>query len=197
MRASVKRAVPLEVEARLDVPRRAAVERDHVAGCGARAAFERRRSPPPASCNRRARPKPEAPARHLRRAAGELRVKIDHAGGRVGSEQEQVERFVVDHQRVAAVRPVARHRARPVRRMHEQPPGSTPGAGAPRERRVLVREPGVDAERILDLRNARAGPRLSSGPNFSPSRTPLRPRRARGRRSTRRPAGCARTRAGA
>ncbi len=40
----------------------------------------------------------------------------------------------------------------PTRRMHEHAPCTASGAGAPRERRVLVREAGVDAERVLDLR---------------------------------------------
>ena len=69
-------------------------------------------------------------------------------------EQEEVERLVVDDHRVAAMRPVrmadaVRHHAG---RVHEHAPRAAAGAGAPRERRVLVREAGVDAERILDLR---------------------------------------------
>ena len=47
-------------------------------------------------------PQAEAPARHVRGAAGELRVEVEDVGGRGGREEEEVERFIVDHQRVAS-----------------------------------------------------------------------------------------------
>ena len=149
------RLVPFEIEARLDLPCGAPVQRQHVARELARAQL---RGDLGGFLGRLVvvarNPEAEAPARASRRAAGELRVLVEDRGRRVRGEQEQVERLVVDLQRVRAVRPVriadaVRDRRR---RVHEHAPGARAGAGTPRERRVLVREPGVDAERVDDVR---------------------------------------------
>ena len=75
-------------------------------------------------------------------------------GGRVGREEEEVQRLVVDLQHVRAVRPVrvpdaVRHARR---RMDEHAPRALAGAGAPRERRVLVGLAGVHTLRVDDPR---------------------------------------------
>ena len=95
-------------------------------------------------------PGAEAPARRCRRPAGEPGIALEERR-RIGArDQEQVERVVLDSERVAALRPgrMAERMGDVARRVHEQ----APAARAPGERAVLVRRFGVDAERVLDPR---------------------------------------------
>src|SRR5438094_2998325 len=147
--------VPIEIEPRLDVPGCATVECDDV-----------RRDLPFAQSRRdgggifrrlviRARhPQTQAPARNCRRATRDACVVFDDRCRGIGGEQKQIERLVLNEDRVASVRPVrmadaVRHHAR---RVNEDAPCTMTFARAPCERRVLVGEARVDTERILDLR---------------------------------------------
>src|SRR5438034_7909332 len=88
--------VPFEVEARLDAPRGAAVERQHIARYPVLAEL---------LCNgerllrglvvRARHPQPEAPARDRGRTSGQRGVRVENAGGRGRGEYEKIERFVV------------------------------------------------------------------------------------------------------
>ena len=155
IRVGIARLVPLEVEARLEIPRRAPVEGQHVAGNLSLAEFARGLGSLLGRLVPGARdPQAEAPLRNIRRAAGELRVGVEDRRRCVRREDEEVERLVVDQDRVRAVRPVGTsdtvgdHAGR----VHEHAPCAPAVAGAPGERNVLVRMPGVDAERVDDLR---------------------------------------------
>src|SRR5438067_2882284 len=52
-------------------------------------------------------------------------------------------------------------------RMHERAPRAFTFAGTPRERRVLVRKPRVDAERVLDLRMDQLSPLVERSEFFA------------------------------
>ena len=164
--------VPLEVEARLHVPRRASVERQHVAGnpalaqlAGDRDRFLRR------AVVRLRHPQPESPQRNVGRAAGELRVALDDLRGIAAADQEQIQRFVVDDDAVGAMRPVGMADA--VRdaagRVDEDAPralaarpDSSRTARSCRTSPVLTPSASSTCEWTI-------WPRLLSGPNFSPS----------------------------
>ena len=147
--------IPAEVEARLDLPRGPTVQRDDVAGDAPLAELRSDVDRLLGGLVVRARhPQAEAPPRHFGGAAREVGVGIEYPVRRVGSEQEQVERLVVDDERIAAVRPVGVPDAvrNPPRRVHEHAPRAATRARTPRERGVLVRQAGIDPERVLDLR---------------------------------------------
>ena len=155
--ARIRKAIgiPFEIEAGLGLPGGAAVERQHIAGNLVRAEFRGH-----GRCLLRRlvvgarNPQAQAPQRDRRRASRELRVEIEDERGRVGREEEEVQRLVIDLQHVRAVRPfrvadAVRHARR---RVDEHAPRALAGARAPRKRRVLVGLAGVDALRVDDLR---------------------------------------------
>ncbi len=155
IRVGIARFVPLEVEARLEIPRRAPVERQHVAGNLSLAEFARGLGGLLGRLVPGARdPQAKAPPGNVRRAAGELRVGVEDRRRRVRGEDEEIERLVVDQYRVRAVRPVriADTVGDHAGRVHEHAPCAVAVAGTPGERNVLVRMPCVDAERVDDLR---------------------------------------------
>ena len=99
--------VPLEVEARLHVPSGAAVERQHIAGNLALAQFGGDgdgffRRP----VIRFGHPQAQAPQRNVGGATGELRVAFDDLCRISAADEEQVQRLVLDHDAVGAMRPV-------------------------------------------------------------------------------------------
>src|SRR5258706_1957085 len=150
--------VPAKVEPRLHVPCRAAIEREHIAGDAVRAQLfgdaERFLGGP---VIRARHPQPEAPQRHVGRTAGERGVALDDLGRLAAGEEKEIERFVVDDDRIRAVRPFGtsdpvRHIGR---RVDEHAPGArlaSAAARTPAERRGFVGEPAVHAERIFDAR---------------------------------------------
>ncbi len=154
-RIGIARRVPREIERRSDIPRGAPAKSQHVARDLARAQlgggfgrFLRR------LVVRARHPQAKAPGGHRRRAPCQLRVEIQDSRRRVGAEHEEIERVVVDLDHVRAVRPIGVPDAmRDERRsIDADAPRALAGAGAPGERRVLVRGSGVDAERVDDLR---------------------------------------------
>ena len=147
--------VPLEVEARLHVPSGAAVERQHVAGNLAQAQLGgdgggllgR-------AVIRFGHPQSQAPQRNVGCATGELRVAFDDLCRISAADEEQVQRLVLDHDAVGSMRPVGVPDAMrdPSGRVHENSPRVLAGARTPAERSILVRQPGVDAQGVGDLR---------------------------------------------
>ncbi len=99
-------------------------------------------------------PQAESPQRHIGGAPRQVRETLDHFRRITTAHDKQVERFVVDDRAVRAVRPVGMAHAvrHATRRVDEYSPRGFAGARAPAERNVLVREPGVDAKRVLHLR---------------------------------------------
>ena len=145
----------MKVEARLDVPRGAAVEGQHVAGYAAGAKLRRDGDGLLGrSIIGLGDPEPQSPQRDVGRASGKVRVVVEHFCRVATGNQEQVERLIVDDGAVGAVRPVGmadtvRH---PARRVDEYSPRGLSRTEAPAERHVLVRQTGVDAERVFHLR---------------------------------------------
>ena len=157
-RIGIAGRIPPEIEARLHVPHRAAVERDHVTGNLPRAQLF-------GNCHRFVRraivrtrdPQSQAPQRDIRRAPGQQRVALQHLRRIAAGDQEEIERLVVDDRDVRTMGPF--RMADPVGDaaggVDENSPGTglrRAAAGAPAEGRAFVRAVRVDAERIFDLR---------------------------------------------
>ncbi len=150
-RIRVAALVPFEQEARIGVLPGAPVHGQHVArkapaaelACG----LERVFGGPVIGARG---PDAEAPARRRGRPPGQRGEAVKEVGRRFAGDEEKVERLVLDHERVAAMRPgrVADRVGDLRRRVDED----APAAGRPGKGDVLVGEGGVDAKRVLVAR---------------------------------------------